>query len=200
MQNLGRSIQPEGTYHLNHNFAGFEQTSSGVTVHFDGGKSVEGDILIGADGFRSAVRGIIAPEIQPIYSGYVIWRAVIDEADIDLETHAAVFEKFAFFLAPGNEVVGYPIAGTNNDLRPGKRRYNFVWYRTVTVPRLNDMLTDASGYMHAISIPPPLVREDSCSRNAGHGGDIHVRALAQGSTHHQERLLHSDLRPSPLHQ
>ncbi len=160
VQNLGRSIQPEGTYHLNHNFAGFEQTSSGVTVHFDGGKSVEGDILIGADGFRSAVRGIIAPEIQPIYSGYVIWRAVIDEADIDLETHAAVFEKFAFFLAPGNEVVGYPIAGTNNDLRPGKRRYNFVWYRTVTVPRLNDMLTDASGYMHAISIPPPLVREE----------------------------------------
>jgi 2-polyprenyl-6-methoxyphenol hydroxylase-like FAD-dependent oxidoreductase len=55
---------------------------------------VKGDILVGADGFRSAIRGIVAPEIQPIYSGYVIWRAVIDEADLDPETHAAVFEKF----------------------------------------------------------------------------------------------------------
>jgi hypothetical protein len=57
------------------------------------------------DGFRSAVRAIVAPEIQPIYSGYVIWRAVIDEADLDPETYKAVFEKFAFFLAPGHEVV-----------------------------------------------------------------------------------------------
>ena len=160
LQNLGRDVQPEGTYHLNCNFIGFDQTANGVTVHFDGGRSVTGDILVGADGFRSAVRAIVAPEIQPIYSGYVIWRAVIDEADLDPETHEAVFEKFAFFLAPGHEVVGYPIAGTNNDLRPGKRRYNFVWYRTISVPRLDDMLTDASGHTHAISIPPPLVREE----------------------------------------
>src|SRR6267378_3057954 len=128
LQNLARGVQPEGTYHLNCNFIGFDQTANGVTVHFDGGRSVTGDIL--------------------------------DEADLDPETHEDVFEKFAFFLAPGHEVVGYPIAGTNNDLRPGKRRYNFVWYRTISVPRLDDMLTDASGHTHAISIPPPLVREE----------------------------------------
>lgn len=163
LQNLGRNVQPEGTYHLDHNFIGFEDTGDGVTVHFDGGRSVKGDILVGADGFRSAVRGIVAPEIRPIYSGYVIWRAVIDEADLDPKTHAAVFEKFAFFLAPGNEVVGYPIAGVANDLRPGKRRYNFVWYRTISPPRLDHMLTDAAGRTHAISIPPPLVREEVIS-------------------------------------
>jgi 2-polyprenyl-6-methoxyphenol hydroxylase-like FAD-dependent oxidoreductase len=160
LQNLGRQVQPEGSYHLNHNFIGFDQDAKGVTAHFDGGKSVRGDILVGADGFRSAVRNVVAPEIQPLYAGYVIWRAVIDEADLDPETHAAVFEKFAFFLAPGHEVVGYPIAGVDNDLRPGKRRYNFVWYRTISAPRLEEMLTDSSGRTHAISIPPPLVREE----------------------------------------
>ncbi len=158
LQNLGRQVQPEGSYHLNHNFVGFDQDADSITAHFDGGRSIKADLLVGADGFRSALRNVVAPEIQPIYAGYVIWRAVIDEADLDPETHAAVFEKFAFFLAPGHEVVGYPIAGPDNDLRPGKRRYNFVWYRTISVPRLEDMLTDSSGRTHAISIPPPLVR------------------------------------------
>lgn len=160
LQSLVRHIQPEGSYHLNHNFIGFERNADGVTARFDNGRSETADILIGADGFRSAVRNIVFPQVQPIYAGYVIWRAVVDEADLDPETHAAVFEKFAFFLAPGHEIVGYPIAGIDNDLRPGKRRYNFVWYRTIDTERLSDMLTDAAGHTHVLSIPPPLVRPD----------------------------------------
>src|SRR5262245_11788707 len=30
--------------------------------------------LIGADGIRSSVREQVAPQVQPIYSGYYIWR------------------------------------------------------------------------------------------------------------------------------
>lgn len=160
LQNLARHVQPEGTYHLNHNLVGFEQDANGVTVRFENGRIEKGDMLVAADGFRSAARNILAPQVQPLYAGYVIWRSVVEEADLDPATHAAVFEKFAFFLEPGHEVVGYPIAGANNDLRPGKRRYNFVWYRTIDEERLRDMLTDATGKMHAISIPPPLVRAD----------------------------------------
>jgi 2-polyprenyl-6-methoxyphenol hydroxylase-like FAD-dependent oxidoreductase len=160
LQNLARHVQPEGTYHLNHNLVGFEQDTDGVTVRFGNGRIERGDVLVAADGFRSAVRNILTPQIQPLYAGYVIWRSVVKEADLDPATHAAVFEKFAFFLEPGHEVVGYPIAGPNNDLRPGMRRYNFVWYRTINEKRLGEMLTDATGKMHAISIPPPLVRTD----------------------------------------
>jgi 2-polyprenyl-6-methoxyphenol hydroxylase-like FAD-dependent oxidoreductase len=160
LQNLGRKVQPDGSYHLNHNFVGFDQDADGVTVHFGNGRAERADLLVGADGFRSAVRKILTPEVQPIYAGYVIWRAVVDECDLDPETHAAVFDKFAFFLAPGHQVVGYPIAGSDNDLRKGKRRYNFVWYRNIKEDRLDDMLTDAEGQYHAVSIPPPLVRAD----------------------------------------
>jgi 2-polyprenyl-6-methoxyphenol hydroxylase-like FAD-dependent oxidoreductase len=160
LQNLARRVQPEGTYHLNHNLVGFEQDANGVAVRFENGRIEKGDMLVAADGFRSAVRNILVPQVQPLYAGYVIWRSVVEEADLDPATHAAVFEKFAFFLEPGHEVVGYPIAGPNNDLRPGKRRYNFVWYRTINEKRLEDMLTDATGRTHAISIPPPLVRPD----------------------------------------
>jgi 2-polyprenyl-6-methoxyphenol hydroxylase-like FAD-dependent oxidoreductase len=43
-------------------------------------------------------------------------------------------------------------------MRPGHRRYNFVWYRpadeATVLPRL---LTDNGGRRHEISIPPPLI-------------------------------------------
>jgi 2-polyprenyl-6-methoxyphenol hydroxylase-like FAD-dependent oxidoreductase len=65
-------------------------------------------------------------------------------------------------LPPGEQFLGYPVAGADNDLRPGFRRYNVVWYRPADgqheLPRL---LTDESNRLHEISIPPPLIRKDA---------------------------------------
>jgi 2-polyprenyl-6-methoxyphenol hydroxylase-like FAD-dependent oxidoreductase len=53
------------------------------------------------------------------------------------------------------------VAGPGNDLRPGHRSWNVVWYRpadaTRDVPRL---LTDETGHTHELSIPPPLIAKD----------------------------------------
>ncbi|MFI4961797.1 MAG: FAD-dependent oxidoreductase, partial [Hyphomicrobiales bacterium] len=50
-------------------------------------------------------------------------------------------------------------AGPDNDLRPGHRRYNVVWYRPADEKtKLQWLLTDDRGTTHAISIPPPLIR------------------------------------------
>jgi 2-polyprenyl-6-methoxyphenol hydroxylase-like FAD-dependent oxidoreductase len=107
---------------------------------------------------------MFVPEIQPIYAGYVVWRGLADEGVIPKQAHAAVFDKFAFFLPPCNKNIGYPIAGPDNDLRPGHRRWNWVWYRAVSKPDLDDMLVDEEGVYHAISIPPPKVRADVIAR------------------------------------
>jgi 2-polyprenyl-6-methoxyphenol hydroxylase-like FAD-dependent oxidoreductase len=64
----------------------------------------------------------------------------------------------------GTQILGYPIAGPENDLRPGHRRYNFVWYAPVDPVELADMLTDASGILHPVTIPPPLVRDEVLAR------------------------------------
>ena len=63
---------------------------------------------------------------------------------------------------PTNEqMLGYPVAGPDNDLRPGHRRYNFVWYRPASEAReLPRLLTDDTGRTHALSIPPPLIARD----------------------------------------
>jgi 2-polyprenyl-6-methoxyphenol hydroxylase-like FAD-dependent oxidoreductase len=104
------------------------------------------------------------PEVQPIYSGYVVWRCLAHESDLPPDLRDQVFDSFGFFLPQGTQILGYPIAGPGNDLRPGHRRYNFVWYAPVDAGELADMLTDASGTRHAITIPPPLVRDEVLAR------------------------------------
>ena len=54
-------------------------------------------------------------------------------------------------------MLGYPVSGPNNDMRPGHRRYNLVWYRPADTSQLERLLTDEAGTTHAVSIPPPLI-------------------------------------------
>jgi 2-polyprenyl-6-methoxyphenol hydroxylase-like FAD-dependent oxidoreductase len=155
-----RTTIPNGTYHLGCKLTAIEQGPDSVTAVFDNGRRETGDLLVAADGYRSTVRNLFAPEIQPTYAGYVIWRGLAEEADIPREAHTAVFDKLAFFLPPHNKNIVYPIAGPDNDLRPSHRRSNWVWYRPVEEPDLDDMLTDSDGVHFDMSIPPPKVRED----------------------------------------
>ena len=65
---------------------GFDSNESGVTVHFSDGTSAEGDILVGADGIRSTVRGQLAPHLQTMDAGVqaiygkVPWSAAMEVA------------------------------------------------------------------------------------------------------------------------
>src|SRR5258706_2451902 len=58
-------------------------------------------------------------------------------------------------------MLGYPVAGLNEAVAVGKRRYNFVWYRPAAVgDALNELLTDIDGVSHALSIPPNKIRPE----------------------------------------
>ena len=121
----------------------------------------QGDLLVGADGLRSTVRQQCLPELAPLYAGYVAWRALLPESVIPPAIHRELFEFMSFCLPPGEQFLGYPVAGPDDDLRPGHRRYNVVWYRPADeATELPWLLTDESGVTHAISIPPPLIRRD----------------------------------------
>lgn len=161
---LLRTITPDDQHHLGRTITGYRQTDGAVAALFDDGSEIEADVLVGADGFRSAVRGQMLPEVQPEYSGYVVWRTLIGEDQFPPDLHKAIFADFGFYMPQGDQVITYPIAGENNDLRPGHRRYNFVWYTAVPEADLADYLTDASGVTHDVTIPPPLVREEVVAR------------------------------------
>lgn len=160
LQCMLRALLRDAHYHLGHAFARVDQDGTGVTVRFVDGHSERADLLVGADGFRSSVRAQLAPEVQPIYAGYLVWRGAPNEASLAPETRRTIFPYFTFFLPPRQQVIGYPIAGLNNEMGPGLRRYNFIWYRVVDEAQLRDMCTDAEGGHHEFTIAPPLIRDD----------------------------------------
>lgn len=159
LHGLMRATIPAGNHHLGCELVEIVQDADGVTAVFADGRTERGDVLIGADGFRSAVRRQYLPRVTPEYAGYVVWRGLVDERALAPDVHASIFDKFTFFLPPHSEVIGYPIAGLHNDLRPGHRRYNWVWYRRVKADALGEMLRGSDGTRYELTIPPPKVRQ-----------------------------------------
>ncbi len=162
---------PVQHYHQGWSLRAVDQSSEQVTAHFTNGKSASADVLIGADGIRSTVRGLCAPHAQPLYAGYVAWRALIAESAMPSHIHRDIFPVMAFCLPPGEQMLGYPVAGADNDLRPGRLRYNMIWYRPADEEtELVSLLTDKKGVSHSMSIPPPLISRASIAgmRAAAH--------------------------------
>jgi 2-polyprenyl-6-methoxyphenol hydroxylase-like FAD-dependent oxidoreductase len=157
-----RDAFPPAHYHRGRALTAVEQDGNGVTAMFADGERVTGDVLIGADGIRSTVRGMCAPETQPLYAGYSAWRALIAEAAMPPQVHRDIFPVMAFCLPPGEQMLGYPVAGPDDDIRPGQRRYNMIWYRPADEQtELAALLTDENGTRHSVSIPPPLISRAS---------------------------------------
>jgi 2-polyprenyl-6-methoxyphenol hydroxylase-like FAD-dependent oxidoreductase len=159
---LMRDAFPPEHYHRGRSLTKVTQDAYAVTAHFSDGESVSADLLVGADGIRSSVRQQCLPGVTQAYAGYTAWRSLIAESDIPPATRAEIFEVMAFGLPPGEQFLSYPVAGPDNDLRPGRRRTNVIWYRPADeTTKLPWLLTDDHGKTHELSIPPPLIRAEA---------------------------------------
>lgn len=156
---------PAGNYRFGMTLQRIEQDAAGVTAIFADGSRARGDLLIGADGVYSTVRGLLLPEAQPRYAGYVAWRGLVDETTFTPAAHKEIFERYTMCFPEGEMMLSYPVPGRDNDTRPGRRAYNHIWYRPTdfheALPRL---CTDATGRCHGTSIPPPLIRPEVTAR------------------------------------
>lgn len=156
-----RSVFPDERYHNDHHLVSFSQDERGVEARFANGQRATGDILIAADGARSSVRQALLPEARPLYAGYVAWRGLVEEAALSPVALRELFPFFAFCLPTREQMIGYPVAGGNDAVAAGERRYNYVWYRPAAeATTLRDLLTDAEGKVWHDGIPPPLIREE----------------------------------------
>jgi len=155
---------PAPNYRLGKRLVRIEQDATGVAAFFADGTSERGELLVGADGIRSAVRAQFLPDVEPHYAGYVAWRASIDEADVPAKLWEEMVGLYAFCLPEGEQVISYAVPGRDNDTAVGRRAYNIVWYRPADRAALTDMCTDAQGRHHAAGIPPPLIRPDVIAR------------------------------------
>ncbi len=161
---LYRSLKdafPAAAYHFDQSLVDFEDHGASVTARFADGTTAEGDLLIGADGIRSTVRTQILPEAQPQYAGYIAWRGMVPEADLPPDLHREVFAHNMVCYPDGEAMTAYAVPGPNNDVRPGHRAYNFVWYHPTTAQDLAALCTDASGRCHGMAIAPGLIRHEA---------------------------------------
>jgi FAD-dependent urate hydroxylase len=67
-----------GEVKLDHKCVGIEEEATGVTAFFENGHQAKGDVLIAADGIRSALREyVLAKPTAPQYAGYVNWNGLV---------------------------------------------------------------------------------------------------------------------------
>ncbi len=54
-----------------------EEDAEGATVHFEDGRQVRAELLIGSDGIKSVVRKHVVDAEPPVFTGQVAWRLAI---------------------------------------------------------------------------------------------------------------------------
>ncbi len=63
--------------HLNHEAIGFTETPTGIDLNFADGTHASGDVLIGADGVKSAIRQQLIGDVGAEYTGDIAWRITV---------------------------------------------------------------------------------------------------------------------------
>jgi len=149
-----RDAVPDDCVHPGETLVRVEQAGGQVRAHFAGGRIETGDLLVGADGARSTVRELMLPDLRPSYAGYVAWRGLVPEGALGAADRALLDGVFAFQHGIAHMLLEYGVPGADGDTTPGRRRWNWVWFRRVAAGKLPALLTDRDGRPHAFSLPP----------------------------------------------
>ena len=83
-----------------------EEHPAGVVAQLENGEEVLGDVMVGADGLRSAVRAILFGEQPARFTGFAAWRGTIPAADMP---PGFASHSFVAWLGPHRHAMTFPI-------------------------------------------------------------------------------------------
>lgn len=148
-------VLPKENYHLGKKLVSLDQRDDGVTAQFEDGTSAEGDLLIGADGGDSTVRGLMLPGVNPVYAGYVVWLGLAKECDLTSQAKDKLYEDFVFQQDPESMMLSYMVPGADGSTAEGERRFFWAWYlKAKAGAELDAVLTDNQGRRNESAIVP----------------------------------------------
>jgi salicylate hydroxylase len=84
---------------------GFEESRHDVRVELENGQEVRGDLLVGADGLRSATRKLLMGERDARFTDVVVWRGLIPREKVPARYDA----KIMSWYGPRRHVLLYPL-------------------------------------------------------------------------------------------
>jgi salicylate hydroxylase len=90
--------------HVGHKLVALDQNRESVIARFNNGATAEADLLVGADGIHSRVRGLFFGPEKPRFTGCVAWRALVPAERI---RHLEVETVSHNWMGPGGHVVHY---------------------------------------------------------------------------------------------
>jgi 2,6-dihydroxypyridine 3-monooxygenase len=152
---------PADRYHAGAVVGEAARRGSGLEIPIAGFGTVAADVLIAADGSRSAIRHRMLPELEASYAGYVAWRGTIREADMPRDLVAVFDDVFTFADArSGGHALAYFIPGDDLGTGPGERRMNWVWYVGANPQERDALLVDRDGQQRAASLQRGMTRDD----------------------------------------
>jgi salicylate hydroxylase len=102
-----RALSPDAIQ-LDHKVESIVQGNGKVEVQTVSGATFEADLLIGADGVHSRVRRALFGADEPVYSGVMAWRGVIDASKLPEHLRAPFGVNW---VGPGAHVIHYPLRG-----------------------------------------------------------------------------------------
>jgi salicylate hydroxylase len=102
-----RACSPDAI-RLDHKVESIVQKDGRVEVQTVSGAPFEADLLIGADGVHSRVRRALFGADEPVYSGVMAWRGVIDATKLPEHLRTPYGTNW---VGPGAHVIHYPLRG-----------------------------------------------------------------------------------------
>ncbi|MCX4641996.1 MULTISPECIES: FAD-dependent monooxygenase [unclassified Streptomyces] len=103
-----KSAVPAEQIRLGARCTAVEEKAAGLRLRFADGATADADVVIGADGVHSVVRGLVAEPQPPAYSGVCAFRAVVP---VGAAPEFALRRAQTLWIGPGRHFVHYPIVG-----------------------------------------------------------------------------------------
>ncbi|HEU4508016.1 MAG TPA: FAD-dependent monooxygenase [Pyrinomonadaceae bacterium] len=90
LQHILVQALPPSSIHLAHTLVNHSQQRDKVVATFANGRSIEADLLIGADGIHSHVREQFLNDGDPVYRGYIVWRGISPTTPSSIPPNTAI--------------------------------------------------------------------------------------------------------------
>jgi 2-polyprenyl-6-methoxyphenol hydroxylase-like FAD-dependent oxidoreductase len=161
-----RAQVPDDIYLAGRAVASVSSQDGGATIQLEDGTDHEFDLVVAADGYRSDIRRDLFPDSEPAYCGYVCWRGVMDEREMEeADLMHSTFARFGCEGMPGSFL--YPVTGADGSVTRGKRLINWGCYVKMPPDEVDDFFVDREGRRHDGTIPPGHMRPEHERRFAG---------------------------------